>query len=130
MAANPAFISTARLTSVNVSTANTAIDGTGTIATLITGVTAGTRVLEIDVQCAATSAAANVNIFLSTDSGTSWKLFDQIAVTAATQSATVKANRNFTVYTNLVLPGTTYVLGVTTSVSQSTNVIALGGDLT
>jgi hypothetical protein len=130
MAANPAFISTARVATVNVATANTAIDGTGTITSLITGVAAGTRVLEIDVQCAATSAAANVNIFLSTDSGTTWRLFDQIAVTAATASNTVKANRNVTSYTNLVLPSTSAVLGVATSISQSTNVIALGGDLT
>ena len=130
MATNPAFISTARVATVNVATANTAIDGTGTITSLITGVAAGTRVLEIDVQCAATSAAANVNIFLSTDSGTTWRLFDQIAVTAATASNTVKANRNVTSYTNLVLPSTSAVLGVTTSIAQSTNVIALGGDLT
>jgi hypothetical protein len=130
MAANPAFISTPRLASVNVATANTAIDGTGTITPLITGAAAGTRVLEIDVQCAATSAAANVSIFISTDGGTTFRLFDQIAVTAATASNTVKANRNVTAYTNLVLPSTSHVLGVTTSISQSTNVIALGGDLT
>lgn len=130
MASNPSFLSTARYAAVNVSTANTAIDGTGTITSLLTGVAAGTRVLEIDVQCAATSAAALVNIFISADSGTTWRLFDQITVSAATASNTVKANRNFVSYTNLILPGTTFVLGVTTSISQSTNVIVLGGDLT
>jgi hypothetical protein len=130
MALNPAFISNPRLTAANVSTANTAIDGTGTITTLIAGVAAGTRVLEIDVQCAATTTAANVNIFISSDGGSTYRLFDQISVSAATPSATVKANRNVTAYTNLVLPSTSHVLGVTTSVSQSTNVIALGGDLT
>lgn len=130
MSATPAFISTPRLAAVNVSSANTAIDGSGVITTLLTGVAAGTRVLEIDAQCAATSAAALINVFLSLDSGSTWKLLDQIAITAATVSNTVKANRNVATYTNLILPGTAAVLGVTTTIAQSTNVVAMAGDLT
>jgi hypothetical protein len=129
MATNPSFIGTPRLATVNLDTANTAIDGTGTITTLISGVAAGTRILEIDAQCAATSAAALINIFITTDSGSTWRLFDQIAITAATVSNTVKGNRNIATYANLVLPNTSTSLGVTTTISQSTNVIALGGDL-
>jgi hypothetical protein len=56
-------------------------------------------------------------------------LFDQITITAATSSNTVKANRNIATYANLVLPDASASLGVTTTISQSTNVIALGGDL-
>jgi len=130
MATTPAFVSTARLTVASVSTANTAIDGTGTITSLITGVAAGTRVLEIDAQCSATSAAALVNLFISTDSGSTWTLFDQIAITAATSSTTVKANRNTATYQNLILPGTAYSIGCTTTISQATRVYALAGDLT
>ena len=129
MATNPSFIGTPRLTTVNVATANTAIDGTGTITSLITGASTGTRILEIDAQCGATSAAALVNIFVSTDSGSTWRLFDQITITAATSSNTVKANRNIATYANLVLPDASARLGITTTISQSTNVIALGGDL-
>ena len=130
MAAAPSFISTPRLTQVNVSSANTAIDGSGSITSLMTGAAAGTRVLEVDVQCAATSAAALVNLFISLDGGSTWKLFDQITVSAATSSTTVKANRNLTTYANLILPNASAVLGITTTIAQSTNVIALGGDLT
>jgi hypothetical protein len=129
MATNPSFIGTSRLTSINVATANTNIDGTGTITSLITGASTGTRVLEIDAQCGATSATALVNIFITIDSGTTWRLFDQIAITAATSSTTVKANRNIATYANLVLPDATARLGITTTISQSTNVTALGGDL-
>jgi hypothetical protein len=129
MAATPSFIETPRLATVNLATANTAIDGTGTITSLISGVSTGTRILEIDAQCAATSAAALINIFITTDSGSTWRLFDQIAITAATVSNTVKGNRNIATYANLVLPNTSTSLGVTTTISQSTNVIALGGDL-
>lgn len=130
MATSPAFVSTPRLTSASLSAANTAIDGSGTITSLISGVAAGTRVLEIDTQCSATSAAALVNLFISADSGTTWVLFDQIAITAATSSTTVKANRNSATYQNLILPGTAYSIGCTTTIAQATKVHALAGDLT
>lgn len=129
MAASPSFIGTPRVATVNVATANTAIDGTGTITTLITGAATGTRVLEIDAQCAASSAAALINVFLTTNGGSTWRLFDQITITAASASTTVKANRNLATYANLVLPDANASIGVTTTISQSTNVIALGGDL-
>jgi hypothetical protein len=128
MATNPAFIGTPRLSVASLSAANTAIDGTGTITALIAGAATGTRVLEINMQCSATAAAALVNIFVSTDSGSTWTLFDQIAVTAATVSNTVKGNRNIATYTNLILPDATYRLGVTTTIAQATRVYALGGD--
>ena len=67
-------------------------------------------------------------IFLTLDAGTTWTLFDQIAVTAATSSATVKANRNLATYSNLILPDTNARLGCATTVAQLTKVIALGGD--
>ena len=130
MATAPAFVSTARLTVASLSAANTNLDGSGTITSLISGVAAGTRVLEIDAQCSATSAAALVNLFISTDSGSTWKLFDQIAITAATVSNTVKGNRNTATYQNLILPGTAYSIGCTTTIAQATQVYALAGDLT
>lgn len=129
MASVPAFIATPRVEAVSVSTANTATDGTGTITTLITGAASGTRVLEIDVKCAATSAAALVNIFVSTDSGTTWKLFDAVTVTAVTMSNTAASFRGVVLYDSLILASAAHRLGVTTTIAQSTNVIALGGDL-
>ena len=129
MATSPSFIGTAAIGSVNVATANTAIDGSGTIPTLLTGASTGTRVLEVVAQCAASSAAARVNLFLTVDSGTTWRLFDQIAIAAATPSATVSANRATVTYANLVLKDATQRIGCATSISQSTNVMAFGGDL-
>jgi hypothetical protein len=130
MAANPTFISAPRIGQASLSAANTALDGTGTITELIGGVAAGTRILQIDAQCSATSAAALINLFLSDDSGSTWTLFDQISIIAATVSNTVKANRNFTTYTNLILPSASWKLGCTTTIAQATRVWALGGDLT
>lgn len=129
MAVSPSFIGTPRIGLATVATANTALDGTGTITALISGVDAGTRILQIDAQCSATSAAALINIFITENSGSSWRLFDQISITAATVGNTVKANRASATYANLVLPSSAHRLGVTTTISQSTQVIALGGDL-
>jgi hypothetical protein len=125
----PAFIGAGRIESTNLATANTATDGTGAIAPLITGNASGTRVLEIHVKCAATSVAAVINIFLSTDSGTTWRVFDSIIVTAVTQGTTLGGFRSMVAYDSLLLANTAHRLGVTTTISQSTNVFALGGDL-
>ena len=131
MAASPSFISTPRIGRLSLSTANTATDGTGTIADLIVGASAGTRVLSVNVQGTATTVAALVNLFLW--DGTQWDLFDQVTITATTGSNTVKGYRLVTAYTDLVLPSASYKLGATISVAPTTGTVrvsAFGGDLT
>lgn len=129
MATNPAFIATPRIDSVNVATANTNKDGTGTITTLVTGATSGTRILEIVAKAAVTTAAGNVCVFLSTDSGTTWRLFDEFLQGVVTSAATTSSYRASRTYANLLLKDGTHRIGVTTTISQSINVVALGGDL-
>lgn len=129
MASTPEFVKTPRIATVNVSSANTAIDGSGTVTELIAGATGGTRVLEIVVKGAATTAAANINVFLTTDSGTTYRLYDTISVTAVTTGNTTPTARARTTYSNLVLASSSHRVGITTTIAQSTNVIALGGDL-
>lgn len=131
MAVNPAFISVPRIGRASLSTANTATDGTGTITDLLTGVSAGTRILEIVTQGTATTVSGLVNLFLW--DGTNWDLFDQVTITAVTGSSTTKGNRVSTAYQNLVLPSATAKIGCTITVaptSGTVRVIALGGDLT
>jgi uncharacterized protein YigE (DUF2233 family) len=130
MATNPSFTSTPRIGSVNIATANALRDGTGTITSLLTGVAAGTKVFEVTVSPTVTTTAGMVRLFISQDSGTTWRLFDEISISAATPSATVKVARNTTVYTNLILSGTTSVLGASTHNAESINVFAFAGDLT
>jgi len=131
MAASPAFISTPRIGRVSLSTANTATDGTGTISDLIVGVSAGTRILSVNVQGTATTVASLVNLFLF--DGTNWDLFDQVTISATTGSSTVKGYRLVTAYTDLALPSASYKLGATISVAPTTGTVrvaAFGGDLT
>jgi hypothetical protein len=131
MAASPAFISTPRIGRVSLSTANTATDGTGTISDLIVGVSAGTRILSVNVHGTATTVASLVNLFLF--DGTNWDLFDQITISATTGSNTAKAYRLVTAYTDLVLPSASWKLGATLTVAPTTGTVrvaAFGGDLT
>ena len=130
MATTPNFTSTSRLATASVSAANTNRDGTGSIIAVLTGVAAGTKVFEVDVQMTVTSTAGMVRLFLSSDSGTTWKLFDEVAIAAATASASVKATRVATQYTNLILPSASWVLGAATHNAEASVVTALGGDLT
>jgi len=130
MAANPSFTSTPRYAQGTVSTANTNRDGTGTIVSIITGVSAGTKIFEIITQATGTTTAGMVRLFVSTDSGSTWKLFDEVSIAAATPSATVKGNRVSTTYANLILPSSSHQLGASTHNAESIQVIVLGGDLT
>ena len=130
MATTPNFTSTSRLATASVSAANTNRDGTGSIITVLTGVAAGTKVFEVDVQMTVTSTAGMVRLFLSSDTGTTWKLFDEVAIAAATVSASVKGTRVATQYTNLILPSASWVLGAATHNAEASVVTALGGDLT
>jgi hypothetical protein len=130
MAGTPSFISTPRANSVNVASANTNRDGSGTISSLIIGASAGTKVNEIVAQAVVTTTAGMIRVFLSTDGATTWKLFDELPIAANTVSASAAGIRVAKTYTNLILDDSSCELGVTTHNSESINVFALGGDLT
>jgi hypothetical protein len=97
------------------------------VGVLITGASTGSRIAELVVKSAATSAAAVVRVFLY--DGTTYWLFDEITVAAATGSSTVQQARVSNSYNNLILPSASWSIRVTTSVSQATHVTALGADL-
>ena len=127
MAAEPVFAVTPRISSTNVATANTNRDGTGTVATLITGAATGTRIAEIVVQARVTTTAGMVRVFLF--DGTTYRFFDEISIAAATVSASVKATRVSTTYNNLILPSASWSLVVSTHNAESMDVTAFGADL-
>lgn len=123
-AANPRSIDRAA-----VSAANTNRDGSGTIVSIATGSAAGFKVQEVVAQATATTTAGMVRLFISTDSGSTWKLFDELPVGATTVSASVSAYRAVKNYQNLVLTGTTNRLGASTHNAEAFEVYALGADL-
>ena len=129
MAASPSFIGAPRIGSAHLSAANTARDGSGTITTLLTGVAAGTRVLEIVAKAAATSAASVINIFLSTDNGATWLLHSAMPFGGNTADDTNDSSESSLTFDNLTLTGTSCKIGVTSTIAQPVNVFAFGGDL-
>ena len=87
MADIPAFASVPATAQVQIATANTARDGTGTIGTLITAPAAGTRVDDIVICAAGTTTAGIVRMFIH--DGTDYRLLQEILVTDITPSTTV-----------------------------------------
>jgi len=127
VATSPVFAVTPRIGAVSVATADSSYTAPSSVGTLITGASTGTRIAEIVVKCAATSAAAIVRIFLY--DGTTYWLFDEVTIAAATGSSTVQQTRVSTTYSNLILPSASWSVRVTTSIAQATHVTAFGADL-
>jgi hypothetical protein len=128
MATTPAFTSTPRVGSAQVSAANTNRDGTGTIVDVLTGVAAGTKVFEIVVQATVTTTAGMVRLYYY--DGTNTRLFDEVAVSAITVGASTVAFRTARTYTNLVLASNTHKIQASTHNAEAINVQAFAGDLT
>lgn len=127
MATQPAFAATPRIGMGQVTTANTARDGSGTIATILTGVAAGTRINEIVVEGTATTTAGMVRLYLH--DGTNARLFDEFVVTAITTAASIAVYRATKTYDNLVLPSASWSIRASTHNAETFNVIVLGADL-
>lgn len=89
MAITAQYASTPRTAVAQVSTANTARDGTGTVATVFTAGASGSRIDDITITAAATTTAGMVRLFLH--DGTNTRLLREVAVLAVTPSATLAA---------------------------------------
>jgi hypothetical protein len=127
MASSPVFAVVPEIGIGQVSVANTNRDGiTGTYITLVTAAPSGTRIAEIVTQATVTTTAGMVRLFLT--DGSTTRMFDEIAVSAATVSASVKGNRVSTLYTNLVLPSG-WSIRASTHNAEAINIFALGADL-
>jgi len=127
MASSPVFAVLPEIGMTQVSVANTNRDGTtGTYVTLVTAAASGTRVAEIVTQATVTTTAGMVRLFLT--DGSTTRMFDEIAISAATVSASVKGNRVSTLYTNLVLPSG-WSIRASTHNGEAINIFALGADL-
>jgi hypothetical protein len=126
MAATPQFASGPKLGIATVSTANTNLNGSGTLATVLSAGTGGTKIIEVTVQAAGTVTSGMVRLFVF--DGTTNYLFDEIPVSAAIPSASSTAYRTYRIYDNFVLPSG-YSLRASTSNAETFNIMAWGGDL-
>lgn len=129
MAASPVFVGTPAIGVNDVSTANTNRDGTGTIETIFTAGTDGSRVEEIVCKATGDPADSVVTIFLH--DGSTYYLFDEFDLgNPAAASTTVEGYRVSRTYENLVLPnGWSVRAAITVALTSGViNVFCLGGD--
>ena len=128
MSSSPQFAATPAIGVASVSTANTNRDGTGTIATVLTAGSEGSRVDEIVVQATGDPADSIVTIFLH--DGSNFWLRDEFDLgNPAAASATAAGFQVSRTYENLVLPSGWSIRAAITAAPTSgvVNVFAHGG---
>jgi len=82
------YASTVQNASAQISVANTARNGTGTIVSVMTGAANGSRIDDISIVATATTTAGVVRLFIS--DGSNIRLWQEILVSAVTPSTTVQ----------------------------------------
>lgn len=137
MATTPNFSATPRSSTATITAANTAFDGSGTMGTVISGGTNGTRVDMIVIQATATTTTGLVNLFMSSVTGANsaadTHLIRTNTIVAVTPSATIgPANVTLTSQTNpeflpLFIPAG-FTLRAAPTQANAFRVTAVGGD--
>jgi len=125
MATSPQYAATPKIGSGTVSAANTNRDGTGTLVTILTAGSNGSRIDWLVISAPGTTTAGMIRLFLS--DGTNHRLFLEIPVIATTPSSTIPAFRAEQALPGLVIPSG-WTLRAATHVAETFNVLTIGGD--
>ena len=130
---DPVFAKTPKIAQAAVATANTNLDGSGSIVTLLTAGADGAIVTSLKCWGTVTSTAKRINIWISTDGGTSWKLHES-GLMAAYTVANTTVQTPVTIVDKtipdaaIVLPGSAKI-GVTSMVNEAIIATAEYSDL-
>lgn len=122
---NPVFTDVPIIGVGQISVANANRDGTGTVTTIATGQTDGTRIDEIQIKAAVTTTAGMIRLYIY--DGANTRLFYEVPVTAITASATVATFWYSVKFDNLILPST-YELRASTEKAEAFNIVAFGSN--
>lgn len=131
MSATANYAYTPRQGIVSILTANTAKDGTGTIATVFIAGASGSRIDQVAIKATVTTTAGTVRLFIH--NGTAAFLLTEIPVVAQTSSATTTSyeaqlnTNNMSQLFPIILP-TGYSLRAATNNAENFTVFAQGGD--
>jgi hypothetical protein len=129
MATAPAFAATPRCAIAQATAANTARDGSGTIATVFTAGASGSKIERVRINATGTTTAGVVRLFIH--DGTNSRLVREVLVTAITPSTSIEAFSADVDFSGpdqvLVLP-TGFSLRASTHNAETFNVVAVGGD--
>lgn len=132
----PIFTILGNMIPVSIAVANTASDGSGTLVTLITAGINGTRVDGVTFRNGQTIALASsamvCRVFLSDALGVNFKIVGEVALAAATRSASVVGATSTITFTNPIIMKSGQIMSVAQSVyagAQDLNsAIGYGGD--
>lgn len=128
MATQINFAAAPRIGAATIATANTNRDGTGTLGTVMTAGTNGTRIERVRVQAIGTTTAGTVRLFLH--DGTNFHALQELSIAAVTVSATVlaaSAEATFGDVRPIVLPSG-WSIRASTHNAESFTVTAFGAD--
>ncbi|BEV44427.1 hypothetical protein [Afipia carboxidovorans] len=129
MANVPSFYASPRSQVAIISTANSARDGSGVLATCFTAGAEGSKVERIIVQAIGTTTNGMVRLFVH--NGTSAFLWKEIPIVALTPSATVQAFRDEVDGSrpeNILLLPSGWSLRAAPHNAESFNIVVIGGD--
>jgi hypothetical protein len=130
MATQASYASRPRCEVGQVSTANTARDGTGTIVSIFAAGLEGSRIDQIRIHATGTTTAGMIRLFI--DDGTNTRLWKEIPVIASTPGASTPAwSANVASQVDLELPlvlPATHSLRAATNNAETFNISAIGGD--
>ena len=121
MATTAQYAATPRTAVGQVTTANTNRNGTGTIATIFTGGSSGSRIDDISIVATGTTTAGVVRLFLN--DGTTSYLWQEILVTAITPSTTVQVFSFTLLNQALILASSSWSLRASTNNSETFNIL-------
>jgi hypothetical protein len=127
--ATPIFVQTPKVAIGSLATANTNRDGSGTIATVYTAGSNGSRIEHVDIAAYGTTTAGVVRLYIH--DGSTAHLWKEILVTAITPSATIAvwSNRVDCSGPSAVLfLQSGYSLRASTHNAENFRVTAVGGD--
>lgn len=124
MATSPQYTATPKVGIGALSEANSNRDGTGTIVTIFTAASTGSRIDEVIIKAVGTTTAGTIRLYIH--NGTTNFLLTEISVIAIVASGTVKSFEDG-IKLEVVLP-TGYSLQASTNNAEAFNVVALGGD--
>lgn len=131
MANTPQYAAAPKCGIGQVSTANTALVGTGTLATIFTAGTSGSRIDSVAIKATGTTTSGMVRLFIH--NGTTASLFTEVPVTAITPGGSapsfeMQLNGNtMSQLFPVVLPNN-YSLRASTHNAETFNIIVQGGD--
>jgi len=129
----PIFPLTPRVSWVTMSAANTATDGTGTVATVFAAQASGSRIDYINCSATGSTVASVLRVFLN-NGGTSSvainnALFTEQSLPATTANNAAPIGPQLVVPINLSLPsGSKVNLTLGTAVASAWSFVAVGGD--